>query len=105
MVTEKDERPARTGNGLVWFCLKAGGAALAFTVSGWLLLWLSLCMGWWLPGFIAYILWGFAALLVILLLCGIYVGIINRNTLKRQSRNIQDQTYTTIVQPTKNKKK
>lgn len=105
MVTDKDERPVRTGNGLLWFCLKSGGAALACTVSGWLVLCLTPDTGWRFLGFVAYLLWGFAALLVILLLCGIYVGVVNRNTLKRLSRNIQDQTYKTIVQPTKNKKK
>lgn len=104
MVTDKDERPVRTGNGLVWFCLKAGGASLACTGAGGMLLWLSLCRGWWLSGFIAYLLWGFAALLVILILCGIYVGLVNRNTLRRLSKDTQNQTCKTIVQPTKNKK-
>ena len=105
MVTDKNERQVKTGNGLLRFCMNVVGAALVCTGAGGMLLWLSLCMGWWLSGFIAYILWGFAALLVILLLCGIYVGIINRNTLRRLSKDTQNQTYKTIVQPTKNKKK
>lgn len=88
MVTDKNERQVKTGNRLLRFCMNVVGAALVCTGAGGMLLGLSLCMGWWLSGFIAYILWGFAALLVILLLCGIYVGIINRNTLKRLSRDI-----------------
>lgn len=105
MVTDKDERPVRTGNGLFRFCLKSGRAALACTVSGWLVLWLTLETGWRFLGFVAYLLWGFAALLVILLLCGIYVGLVNRNTLRMLSKDTQNPTYKTIVQPTKNKKK
>lgn len=69
MVTDKNERQVKTGNGLLRFCMNVVGAALVCTGAGGMLLWLSLCMGWWLSGFIAYILWGFAALLVILLLC------------------------------------
>lgn len=104
MVTDKNERPVRTGNGLFRFCLKAVGVALACTVSGWLVLWLTPDTGWRFLGFVAYLLWGFAALLVILLLCGIYVGLVNRNTLRRLSKDTQNQTYKSIVQPTKNKK-
>lgn len=105
MVTDKNERQIKTGNGLLRFCMNVVGAALVCTVSGWMVLWLTPDTGWRCLGFVAYLLWGFAALLVILLLCGIYVGIVNRNTLTRRSGNIQDQTYKTIVQPTKNKKK
>lgn len=104
MVTDKNERQVKTGNGLLRFCMKAGGAALACTVSGWLVLWLTPDTGWRFLGFVAYLLWGFAALLVILLLCGIYVGLVNRNTLRRLSKDTQNQTYKSIVQPTKNKK-
>lgn len=92
MVTDKNERQVKTGNGLLRFCMNVVGAALVCTGAGGMLLWLSLCMGWWLAGFIAYILWGFAALLVILLLCGIYVGLVNRNTLRRLSKDTQNQT-------------
>lgn len=104
MVTDKNERQVKTGNGLLRFCMNVVGAALVCTGAGGMLLWLSLCMGWWLAGFIAYILWGFAALLVILLLCGIYVGLVNRNTLRRLSKDTQNQTYKSIVQPTKTKR-
>lgn len=104
MVTDKNERQVKTGNGLLRFCMKAGGAALACTVSGWLVLWLTPDTGWRFLGFVVYLLWGFAALLIILLLCGIYVGLVNRNTLRRLSKDTQNQTYKSIVQPTKNKK-
>ena len=103
MVTDKNERQVKTGNGLLRFCMNVVGAALVCAGAGGMLLWLSLCMGWWLSGFIAYILWGFAALLVILLLCGIYVGLVNRNTLRRLSKDTQNQTYKSIVQPIKKK--
>ena len=103
-MSDKNERQVKTGNGLLRFCMKAGGAALACTVSGWLVLWLTPDTGWRFLGFVAYLLWGFAALLVILLLCGIYVGLVNRNTLRRLSKDTQNQTYKSIVQPTKNKK-
>lgn len=58
MVTDKNERQVKTGNGLLRFCMNVVGAALVCTGAGGMLLWLSLCMGWWLSGFIAYILWG-----------------------------------------------
>ena len=87
------EEHHRTGNGLVVFCMNVGGAALVCTGAGGLMLWMSLCMGWWLSGFLAYLLWGFAVLLVILLPCGIHVGLVNRNTLRRLSKDTQNQTY------------